>query len=88
MTPKSCDNNKKNLSKSNLKLIITVDGSSSLLNIKLNDFYHSTKGAIEESLYVYIEQGLDNYKKNSFCKQIKVFEIGFGTGLNAILAIN
>jgi len=71
MTPKSCDNNKKNLSKSNLKLIITVDGSSSLLNIKLNDFYHSTKGAIEESLYVYIEQGLDNYKKTLSANRLR-----------------
>lgn len=58
------------------------------MNIKLNDFYHSTKGAIEESLHVYIEQGLDYYKKNFFCKQIKVFEIGFGIGLNALIAIN
>ena len=71
MTPKSCNNNKKNLSKSNLKLIITVDGSSSLLNIKLNDFYHSTKGAIEESLYVYIEQGLDNYKKTLSANRLR-----------------
>ena len=27
-------------------------------------------------------------KTNSFCKQLKVFEIEFGTGLNAVLAIN
>ena len=27
-------------------------------------------------------------KKRTLCKKIKVFEIGFGTGLNALLAIN
>tara|TARA_X000001036_G_C20681546_1_gene806079 strand:+ start:2578 stop:3294 length:717 start_codon:yes stop_codon:yes gene_type:complete len=77
------------LKPSNLELIITGDGSSSLFNTELNDFYHSTKGAIGESLHVYIEQGLDYFiKTNPYCKNIKLFEIGFGTGLNALLTIN
>ena len=91
MIPPSSRNNYKKtiLFKPNLKLLITEDGSSSLLNTTLNDYYHSTKGAIGESLYVYIEQGIDYYiKTNSSCKHLKVFEIGFGTGLNALLAIN
>ena len=47
------------------------------------------KRQLENHLYVYIEQGIDNYiKTNSSCKHLKVFEIGFGTGLNALLAIN
>lgn len=83
------DNKKASLKSPNLELITTGDGSSSLLNTELNDFYHSTKGAIRESLYVYIEQGLDYFKKiDTSCKHIKILEIGFGTGLNALLAIN
>ena len=57
--------------------------------LKPNDLNHSTKGAIGESLYIYIEQNIDYYiKTNSFCKQLTVFEIEFGTELNAVLAIN
>ncbi|MBT5507517.1 MAG: hypothetical protein HOK17_10325, partial [Flammeovirgaceae bacterium] len=83
------DNKKASLKSPNLELITTGDGSSSLLNTELNDFYHSTKGAIRESLYVYIGQGLDYFKKiDTSCKHIKILEIGFGTGLNALLAIN
>ncbi len=91
MIPSISENDDKNipLQPSNLELITTGDGSSSLLNTELNDFYHSTKGAIGESLHVYIEQGLDYFiKRDPSCKQIKVLEIGFGTGLNALLAIN
>ena len=83
------DNKKASLKSPNLELITTGDGSSSLLNTELNDFYHSTKGAIGESLHVYIEQGLDYFKKiDPSCKHIKILEIGFGTGLNALLSIN
>ena len=83
MIPSNAENNDKkaSLKSSNLELITTGDGSSSLLNTELNDFYHSTKGAIGESLHVYIEQGLDYFIKiDPSCKHIKILEIGFGTG--------
>ena len=65
MMPSISENDDKNipLKPSNLELITTGDGSSSLLNTELNDFYHSTKGAIGESMHVYIEQGLDYFMK-------------------------
>tara|TARA_B110000503_G_scaffold43336_1_gene70895 strand:- start:132 stop:848 length:717 start_codon:yes stop_codon:yes gene_type:complete len=91
MIPSNAENEDKkaSLKSSSLELITTGDGSSSLLNTELNDFYHSTKGAIGESIHVYIEQGLGYFiKRNPSCKHIKVFEIGFGTGLNALLALN
>ncbi|HAF28707.1 MAG TPA: SAM-dependent methyltransferase [Bacteroidales bacterium] len=59
----------------------TNDGSNTLYSSRFNEHYHSTFGAIEESNCVYIEAGLNHSRLNS----IKVFEVGFGTGLNAIL---
>lgn len=63
------------------KLITTDDGSHSLFVPHLNEHYHSTHGAIQESRHVFINMGL------SACQlqQINVLEIGFGTGLNALL---
>ena len=48
MIPSNAENDDKkaSLKSPNLELITTGDGSSSLLNTELNDFYHSTKGAI------------------------------------------
>jgi tRNA U34 5-methylaminomethyl-2-thiouridine-forming methyltransferase MnmC len=62
-------------------LIITDDGSHSILNTELHEHYHSNKGAISESKHVYIENGIACIKKTS----INILEIGFGTGLNALL---
>ena len=64
------------------KIIITGDRSHSVLNQELNEYYHSDKGAISESKHVYIENGLSQIKKNL----INILEIGFGTGLNALLS--
>ncbi len=65
-----------------IKLITTEDGSSSLYDEELNETYHSTRGALGESQYVFIEQGL-NQKKDQ--QKIDILEVGFGTGLNALL---
>ena len=47
--------------------------------------YHSFHGAMQESIHVYIKSGLDYFaSKNK--GEIQVFELGFGTGLNALLA--
>ena len=64
-------------------LIITDDGSHSIFNTKLNEHYHSNKGAISESKHVYIENGIACIKKTS----INILEIGFGTGLNVLLTL-
>ena len=84
------DGNKKTiLPITNLKLILAKHSFSNLLIIKLDDFYHLIKVAIGVSLLVYIKQNIEyDVKTNSSCKQLKVFEIRFGTGLNDLIAIN
>ncbi|HEY1044918.1 MAG TPA: tRNA (5-methylaminomethyl-2-thiouridine)(34)-methyltransferase MnmD [Bacteroidia bacterium] len=59
----------------------TLDGSFTLFNPSLNETYHSINGAYSESLHVYIENGLKLKNQAS----INVLEIGFGTGMNALL---
>lgn len=66
------------------RIIVTEDGSHSLFNEKLNETYHSFHGAIQESKYVFIEAGLD-YFSSQKKELIRVFEVGFGTGLNVLL---
>jgi tRNA U34 5-methylaminomethyl-2-thiouridine-forming methyltransferase MnmC len=66
-----------------LSIFPTKDGSDTLLDDSLNVTYHSINGAIQESLHVFIEEGL---KKLEISKdKIRILEIGFGTGLNAWL---
>lgn len=67
----------------NRHLIITEDGSHSFFVPELNEQYHSIHGAIQESNHVFIESGLKKCQKNNLI----VFEIGFGTGLNAFLTL-
>ena len=67
-----------------IELIETKDGSHSLLVPELNETYHSTHGAVTESQYVFIEKGL-NYILEKKPKKINILEVGFGTGLNALL---
>ncbi len=74
------------MSKPSLKLITTQDGSHSLLREDLNETYHSFHGAMGESVYVFIEQCLDPWVKANPGEPVKIFEVGFGTGLNAWLA--
>jgi len=68
---------------SELKIIQTDDGSSSIYLPEMNETYHSTKGAITESKYVFLEKGLKHYQSQHPEKEkIRILEVGFGTGLN------
>lgn len=64
--------------------ILTEDGSCSLYAPQFHQSYHSVHGAMQESEHIYIRAGLQ-------CEQlanepaINIFEMGFGTGLNALL---
>lgn len=69
-----------------LQIISTTDGSHSLLNTELNETYHSVHGALTESLHVFIRHGLDDFCERSSIDTINILEVGFGTGLNALLA--
>lgn len=63
------------------EIIVTKDGSHSLLVPELNEQYHSIHGAKQEADHVFLKMGLDFHNK----RNLKVFEVGFGTGLNALL---
>jgi tRNA U34 5-methylaminomethyl-2-thiouridine-forming methyltransferase MnmC len=71
---------------SSLKIITTHDGSHSLLHEQLNETYHSIHGAIQESKHVFIEHGLA-FVQNSGKQEMQILEVGFGTGLNALLTL-
>ncbi|MFI3321338.1 MAG: tRNA (5-methylaminomethyl-2-thiouridine)(34)-methyltransferase MnmD [Rikenellaceae bacterium] len=67
----------------------TEDGSPTLLHPILGDNYHSFSGALDESRHVYINAGLnatvDRLETDDM--SLRIFEMGFGSGLNALLTI-
>jgi tRNA U34 5-methylaminomethyl-2-thiouridine-forming methyltransferase MnmC len=63
---------------------ITADGSHTLAIPAMEVSYHSKHGAIQESLHVFIQSGIYNTAIQNL-QNIKILEIGFGTGLNAVL---
>ncbi|KAA6440061.1 tRNA (5-methylaminomethyl-2-thiouridine)(34)-methyltransferase MnmD [Dyadobacter flavalbus] len=67
------------------RLIVTEDGSHSLYSFRHNQQYHSLQGALNESEHIYINLGLRPVLENA-AGPVYVFEMGFGTGLNALLA--
>lgn len=64
-----------------ISIIKTKDGSHTLYNSVLDETYHSTHGSIQEANHVFIKNGIKQVNKHD----LSVLEIGFGTGLNAIL---
>jgi tRNA U34 5-methylaminomethyl-2-thiouridine-forming methyltransferase MnmC len=64
-----------------IQLINTADGSHTIYVTELDEHYHSVHGAVQESTFIFIRNGFD------FCKAdpLSILEIGFGTGLNALL---
>lgn len=69
-----------------LEIVITKDGSHTIYNKFLNAHYHSIHGAIQESKHVFIKNGLQ-YQSEKKIEEIHILEVGFGTGLNAILSL-
>ncbi|EGV42927.1 SAM-dependent methyltransferase [Bizionia argentinensis JUB59] len=68
-------------------IITTADGSKT---IQINDWdeqYHSIHGAIQEANHVFIKTGFDKVVANSNPSDLAILEIGFGTGLNAIITL-
>lgn len=61
----------------------TEDGSATLFVPELNEHYHSVKGAHTESQHIFIEMGL----KEISTPDPQILEVGFGTGLNALLTL-
>ena len=61
----------------------TADGSFTLFIPEVEETYHSTHGAVQESMHVFIENGLKACDK----EVIRILEVGLGTGLNALLTL-
>lgn len=68
-----------------MKIVIeeTADGSPTLYREDIDEHYHSVKGALAESIHVYLEAGWR--KASETARPIRVFEVGFGTGMNAAI---
>ncbi|NER10695.1 tRNA U34 5-methylaminomethyl-2-thiouridine-forming methyltransferase MnmC [Muriicola jejuensis] len=65
-------------------IITTADGSRTLAIEDWNEHYHSTHGAVNEAFHVFIDHGL------AVCaqKEVSILEVGFGTGLNALITMH
>jgi tRNA U34 5-methylaminomethyl-2-thiouridine-forming methyltransferase MnmC len=69
-------------------IIVTKDGSHSVEIPALQVSYHSVHGAIQESLHVFIRAGLLHWlHEHPASNACTIFEMGFGTGLNALLTV-
>jgi len=69
------------------EIITTADGSKTIHIPEWNEQYHSKHGAIQEARHVFLEMALQYYvdHNNKNSKTIHILEMGFGTGLNALL---
>lgn len=67
------------------RLVLTNDGSHTLYNAHVGHHYHSIHGAFQETWRVYIELGLLYVGETK--KEIKIFEMGFGTGFNCLFTL-
>lgn len=68
--------------------VITKDGSPTISIPEMRVTYHSVHGAIQESQHVYLDAGF-KYVSKCLAKPgaLSVLEVGFGTGLNALLTM-
>ncbi|MEB8344691.1 tRNA (5-methylaminomethyl-2-thiouridine)(34)-methyltransferase MnmD [Flavobacteriaceae bacterium KMM 6898] len=63
------------------KIITTSDGSKTIQIEEWDEQYHSKHGAVQEAYHVFIKQGLSLFEN----RKVEILEIGFGTGLNALI---
>ena len=62
------------------EVVRTADGSASISIPEWGETYHSRHGALQEAMHVFVRNGLDH-----FSSDVSVLEMGFGTGLNALI---
>jgi tRNA U34 5-methylaminomethyl-2-thiouridine-forming methyltransferase MnmC len=67
------------------KIIITDDGSTTIHLPEWDEQYHSKFGAIQEARHVFIQMGLFKVLEREAISEVSILEIGFGTGLNALV---
>lgn len=73
-----------------IEILKTADGSPTLYLPELDETYHSRHGSVQEARHVFIEHGLnfvirEQKNEESADTTIQLLEVGFGTGLNALL---
>ena len=77
----------------NLEVIRTSDGSDTLFHRELNQHYHSTFGAVQESRHIFMEAGFLHVLgklqpgAGNAGSTVNILEVGFGTGLNALMTL-
>lgn len=81
------ENRKHNLVIVKIEIKQTHDGSPTLYRPDIDETYHSIHGAIQESRHVFVQAGLKYFLEKHDMAQVNVFELGFGTGLNALLSL-
>lgn len=70
------------------EIITTGDGSKTIQISEWDEQYHSKHGAIQEARHVFLGMGLQHYvSKMNSTRPIAILEMGFGTGLNALLTL-
>lgn len=67
-----------------MKLQQTADNSYTLFSTKAQQTYHSHEGAVMEARHVYVTPALTHFQDKN---ELHILEIGFGTGLNAIITL-
>lgn len=65
---------------------LTADGSHTLYLPHMGEHYHSMHGAISESRHVFLQHGFAHVAREN--KTTRILEVGFGTGLNALLTLD
>ena len=63
------------------EIVTTGDGSATIRIEEMDENYHSHHGAIQEAEHVFLKNGLEFLNVDN----VRIFELGFGTGLNALL---
>ncbi len=66
-------------------LYLTEDGSHSLRSERFGVSYHSSHGAIQESEHIFLRAGVTDLLPTLPHGGLRILELGFGTGLNALL---
>jgi tRNA U34 5-methylaminomethyl-2-thiouridine-forming methyltransferase MnmC len=69
------------------EFLTTGDGSVTIHLPEWDEQYHSKHGAIVEAVHVFIVAGLQFWHNHNSGKEVSIMEIGFGTGLNALLTL-
>lgn len=66
-----------------IEILETSDGSHTLYLPDQKETYHNKNGAVTESMHVFIKNGLKSLAR----KEVRILEMGFGTGLNAYITL-